>query len=274
MSRAGVAILGVVNITPDSFSDGGQFYAADQAAERALACAAEGADIVDLGPASSHPSTPRVSAEEEIRRLAPVLDRLAGSGLTLSLDSDQPATQRYALARGVSMLNDIRGFAHPEFHAELADHDCSLVLMHSTAAAGGDGAPPTPSNVLERIEAFFVERVAALERAGVARRRLILDPGMGFFLGPDPALSLRVLHGLPTLRARLGLPVLIGVSRKSFLGQLTGRAVTERGAATLAAELAAAALGADYLRTHDVRALRDGLIVQRALDTAGEDRAR
>ncbi len=255
-------ILGVVNVTPDSFSDGGLFLDPARAAAHAHELWQAGADRVDLGPASSHPSAPSVAAEEEIRRLAPVLDRLAGHEHDLSVDSFRAETQRYALARGVGMLNDVRGFPDPGLYPELAAADCLLVVMHALAPGEPSGGP---ERLLERIEGFFRSRVDALEKAGVARERLILDPGMGFFLSSDPRLSLAVLRELRRLRERLGAPILIGVSRKGFLGELTDRAVTERGAASLAAELFAAEQGVDWIRTHDVAALRDGLRVQAAL---------
>jgi dihydropteroate synthase type 2 len=255
-------ILGVVNVTPDSFSDGGLFLDPERAAARAREQWDAGADWVDLGPASSHPSAPETSAEEEIRRLAPVLDRLRGRERQLSVDSFRPETQRYALARGIGMLNDVRGFPDPGLYPELAAADCLLVVMH--AVAPGERAP-APEALVARIEHFFRARMDALEKAGVARERLVLDPGMGFFLSSDPRFSLAVLRALAALRERLAGPILIGVSRKGFLGELTGRAVAERGAATLAAELFAAAQGADFIRTHDVRALRDALRVHDAL---------
>jgi dihydropteroate synthase type 2 len=265
MSRA-PRILGVVNVTPDSFSDGGLYLVPERAAARARELWASGADWVDLGPASSHPTAVSTSADEEIRRLAPVLDLLAGEGRRLSVDSFRCETQRYALARGVAMLNDVQGFANPALYPELAAADCRLVIMHALSRETG---PIEPEELLPRIERFFAERVAALEKAGVARERMILDPGMGFFLSSDPRFSLAVLRGLRPLRERLGAPILIGVSRKGFLGALTGRAPAERGAATLAAELFAAQQGVDFIRTHDVAALHDALLVQAAMNGAG-----
>jgi dihydropteroate synthase type 2 len=259
-------ILGVVNITPDSFSDGGAYLAPDRAAARAIELAAAGADAIDLGPASSHPAHAPVPAEEEIRRLAPVLDRLAGAPFALCVDSRLAKTQRYALARGVAMLNDISGAADQSVHADLAAASCALVVMHARAP----GSPPPASGVVDAVLRYLASRVETLEKAGIARSRLVLDPGMGLFLGDDPALSLAVLRALPHLRARLGLPLLVGVSRKSFLGALCGRGVTERAPATLAAELYAAEQGVDWLRTHDVVALRDALAVRAALEGTPE----
>jgi len=269
MDIATPRIVGILNVTPDSFSDGGRYQDPDVAARRAEELWSDGAEWVDLGPASSHPRAATVMASEEIRRLGPVLDRLRGHEARLSVDSFQPETQRYALSRGVSVLNDVRGFEWPELYPELARAGCTLIVMH--ALPRDPPMPPRDAGGADALwlhmERFFAARVEALERAGVSRSRLILDPGMGFFLGSDPMLSLDVLCGIARLRDKLGLPVLIGVSRKSFLGTLTGRDVAERGAATLAAELFAADRGVDYIRTHDVRALRDALCVRAALSS-------
>jgi dihydropteroate synthase type 2 len=255
-------ILGVVNITPDSFSDGGDYLAPERAAARARELAAGGADAIDLGPATSHPARPVVSADEEIRRLGPVLDLLAGEAFPISVDSRLPDTQRYALARGVAMLNDISGVADASVHAAIAAASCDVVVMH----ARPPGVPPLGrEQVVGEVERYLAGRAAVLERAGIARSRLVLDPGMGLFLGDDAALSIEVLRAIPRLRDRLGLPILVGVSRKSFLGAITGRGVHERGPATLAAELFAAAQRVDWIRTHDVAALRDALAVRAAL---------
>lgn len=266
-------VFGVVNITSDSFSDGGRFLTPERACEHARQLLADGADVLDLGPASSHPDSADVSPDEEIRRLAPVFDGLLhgrGAGLSdaslISVDSFHPQTQRYALQRGAAFLNDITGFGREEMHAELAEAPARLVLMHSLQGGRADRQDFPPERIFDAICSFFDERLHVLQRAGVdAAKRIILDPGMGFFLGSRPETSLTALARIADLKGRFGLPVLVSVSRKSFLGAVTGRPVGERGAATLAAELFAAEAGADWIRTHDVRALRDGLAVQAAL---------
>lgn len=259
------AIFGIVNITSDSFSDGGKFLAPDAAIAHARKLAADGADVIDLGPASSNPDAKPVSAVTEIARIAPVLDALAGDGISVSLDSYQPETQAYGLARGVDWLNDIRGFPDAGFYPVLAASSARLVVMHSIQAGQADRRAAPEGDILDHISRFFEARIAALEAAGIARSRLVLDPGMGFFLGPMPATSLAVLARFGELKARFGLPIFISVSRKSFLRALTGRTAGEAGAATLAAELLAARNGADFIRTHDPASLRDGLAVVSAL---------
>jgi dihydropteroate synthase type 2 len=260
------SILGVVNLTEDSFSDGGLFLRPERAIARARELMAAGAHAIDLGAAASHPDAKQVSAAEEIRRLAPVVESLSAEGVPVSVDSCAPETQRWALERGVALLNDIRGFPEPANVPGLAQSSARLIVMHS--ASGGVRATRDdrdPDAVVAGVLAFFDAKVRALERAGVARERLILDPGMGLFLASTPEPSLRVIRALPRLRQRYGLPILVSVSRKSFLGALTGRAVGERGSATLGAELCAAAFGAEYLRTHDVASLADALRVWDAL---------
>jgi len=260
-------IVGVVNLTEDSFSDGGLFVEPAAAIAHARELLRDGADVVELGPASSHPDARAVAPEQEIRRLEPLLEPLCGSGVAISVDSFQPETQRFALGRGVAFLNDVRGFPHAELYPELARSAARLVVMHSAAAAGrARRERRDPEAALRSIEAFFDKRVGQLVAAGVARERLVLDPGMGFFLASNPEPSVAALRALPRLRQRFGLPLLVSVSRKSFLGELAGREIADRGAATLAAELFAAARGVDFIRTHDVRALRDALEVWRALD--------
>lgn len=255
-------VLGVVNITEDSFSDGGFYLDPEEAIRHAQGLFEDGADAVDLGAASSHPDSKEVSAEEEIRRLAPILDHLLRSALPVSVDSWRPSTQKYALEQGAAYLNDIQGFPHAEIYPDLAGASCKLIVMHSIRGRGrAVRERVSPETVLDHVTQFFTERIAALEGAGIQRERLILDPGMGFFLGSNPEPSLVVLRSLARLRERFSLPVLISVSRKSFLRSLTGRATEEILPATLAAELYAATQGVDYIRTHDVRALKDALTI-------------
>jgi dihydropteroate synthase type 2 len=265
-------LVGVVNVTADSFSDGGRYLEPDAATKHARRLLADGADVVELGPASTHPDAARVSSDEEIRRIAPVLDALLAEGTPVSVDTRQIETQRYCLRRGVPYLNDVAGFPDEALYRELAAARAVLFVMHSVRESGAATREPVaPERVLESLYAYFDARIRALLAAGVCRDRLVVDPGMGFFLGGSADASIAVLRDLPRLRRTFGLPVMVSVSRKSFLGELTGRAVDDRGPATLAAELHAAAQGADYVRTHDVAALRDALTVAAALGTLPED---
>lgn len=259
-------LLGILNITEDSFSDGGRYLAPDAAIARGRALAADGADVIDLGAASSNPESKPVPPEVEIARLAPVIAALKPAGVPVSVDTFAPDVQRWALDAGVDYLNDVRGFPHPEVYDALAASGARLIVMHAVQdGARAERQSVDPAAILGRVEAFFDRRLAALEAAGIARNRLILDPGMGFFLGSDAEASYTVLRGLGGLKRAFGLPLLVSVSRKSFLRRLAGRAPLEAGAVTLAAELFAAGQGADYIRTHDPGALKDGLLVQQAL---------
>jgi dihydropteroate synthase type 2 len=261
-------LFGIVNITEDSFSDGGRYLDPAAAIAHARALARDGAAVIDLGAAASNIAAREVDAAEEIRRLEPVIAALAGD-IPLSVDSFRSEVQRFAIGCGVAYLNDIDGFAKPGFYPELAAAECRLVVMHRTAGSGRAKAAALPAAaVWEQIASFFSARVETLQRAGIARDRLILDPGMGLFLSSRPEPSLAVLAGLGRLKRDFGLPVLVSVSRKSFLRALTGQPTAALGAATLAAELAAAAAGADYIRTHDPGALRAGLAVVGALRRA------
>jgi dihydropteroate synthase type 2 len=260
-------LVGILNITEDSFSDGGHYLDPAAAIAQARHLVAGGADIVELGAAASNIAATPVAPAEEIRRLDPVIAALMAEHIPLSVDSFRPEPQRFALARGVAYLNDIQGFPDPAVYPELAAASCRLIVMHAAQGRGRARRLDLGADeVWQRIEDFFAERVPRLERAGIARGRLILDPGMGFFLSSRPEASLKVLAGLGRLQRGFGLPVLISVSRKSFLATLTGHdAPAELGPASLAAELFAAAEGADFIRTHDPAALRDGLRVIEAL---------
>lgn len=265
-------ILGIVNITKDSFSDGGRFLDPVCALSHCKDLLVGGADILDLGPASSHPDAEQLSADDEIARLAPVFDGLERlenykrDDFQVSVDSFQTETQRYALSRGVEYLNDIQGFSDSMFYPELAASTAKLIVMHSVQRAGiATRDEVGVEDMISHICMFYDERLAALEGAGVSRDRIILDPGMGFFLGPDPDVSFEVLARIDELKARYQLPVLISVSRKSFLRRATGKTAAQAGAASLAAELMAVMGGADFIRTHEPAPLRDGLAVWQAL---------
>jgi dihydropteroate synthase type 2 len=211
-----------------------------------------------------------VSAEEEIARLTPIVEALRGDGVAVSVDTYKPTVMRAVLRQGVEIINDVTALRDPETVAVLRDADARVILMHSTATrARAQRSDMSPENIVERIVDFFETRLAELDAAGIARDRLILDPGMGFFLGRDPAVSLAVLRNLDRLAA-LGRPLCVSTSRKSFIGALLGtpaapRPVDQRAVGTLATELWAASRGVDFIRTHDPRALRDADTLWRAI---------
>jgi dihydropteroate synthase type 2 len=253
-------IVGIVNITEDSFSDGSRYLDPAVAVTHARKLLTDGADIIELGPAASHPDSAPVSAAQERRRLAPVLERLVADGVPVSVDSFRSETLRFAVSAGAVCLNDIHGFGDPGLYPVLSASDCRLVVMHAVQATGTATRVVTdPAAVWDGTLRFFTRRLAALQAAGIGRDRLVIDPGLGYFLGSTPGPSLAALAGIRELKDAFGVPVLVSPSRKSFLRALTGRDVARSGPVTLAAEIFAAWQGADYIRTHDVAAARDAL---------------
>jgi dihydropteroate synthase type 2 len=259
-------VVGIVNITEDSFSDGGRYLDPAAAVAHARTLRAEGAEIVELGPAASHPGSAPVTAGEERRRLAPVLEQLAADRIPVSVDSFRPQTLRFAAAAGAACLNDIHGFGDPSLYPVLAASQCRLIVMHSVQDAGTATRVVTdPAAVWAATLRFFARRLPALQAAGISRHRIIIDPGLGYFLGSTPGPSLAALAGIRELKDAFGVPVLVSPSRKSFLRAVTGRDISQAGPATLAAEIFAAFQGADFIRTHDVAAARDALTLLAAI---------
>jgi dihydropteroate synthase type 2 len=260
-------LVGIVNLTRDSFSDGGRYLEPAAALDHAGYLADCGADFIEFGPASTHPDSEPVDSTEEIRRLQAIIDDARELNVRLAVDTFQPETQRWCIANGVDMINDVSGFPHAGMYDHLAASECLLVVMYSaTGAERAQRQATDAQTVLTQGVEWLSQRVDKLTRSGVDRRRLIADPGMGFFLGATPEPSVTVLRNLGDLRRELALPLFVSVSRKSFLRSLTGTVLDEIGPATLAAELWMATQGVDYIRTHDVRALRDGLAVWRSLE--------
>ena len=218
MASVPAQIFGIVNITSDSFSDGGKYLDPEAAVAHGQALLHQGAHVLDVGPASSHPDAGDVSADTEVERLESVWAGLKALGAPISVDSFQPATQRWAMAQGADWLNDINGFADPSLYDELADYDGRLVVMHAIQAKGiATRAAPPEGDIWSVIFRFFEQKLDAFARAGIAQDKLVLDPGMGFFLGNRPETSMAVLAGLNRLKCEFDLPVLVCVSRKSFL---------------------------------------------------------
>ena len=255
-------IMGVVNVTPDSFSDGGQFFGAEAAIAHAQALVREGADLLDVGGESTRPGSLPVAAAEELRRVIPVIEGIVGLGVPVSVDTTKPSVMRAAVASGAAMVNDILALRTPGAIEAVAASGAGVCLMHMQGEPRTMQANPSYDDVVSEVRAFLAARVRACEAAGIARDRVVVDPGFGF--GKTAEHNLALLRGLPAL-ASLGVPVLAGLSRKSTLGQITGRAIDERLAASVAAGLLAVERGARILRVHDVAATRDALAVLNAV---------
>jgi dihydropteroate synthase len=256
-------IMGVVNVTPDSFSDGGRFLAPHAAIKHARALIAEGADLLDVGGESTRPGAAPVSLDEERRRVVPVIEALAECGVPVSVDTRKPALMREAIAAGASLVNDISGAEAPGALEAVAASDVALCLMHKQGEPQTMQQAPHYADVVSEVRDYLAGRAEAALAAGVARERIVIDPGFGF--GKTFEHNLTLLRGLPALTA-LGFTVLAGLSRKGMLGQITGREPQERVYASVAAALFAAERGARILRVHDVTATRDALRVWWTLD--------
>lgn len=255
-------IMGVVNVTPDSFFDGGRFLDAAQATAQAYRLIDEGADIVDVGGESTRPGSSPVALDEERRRVLPVLEALRGCGVPVSVDTQKPQLMLEAIAAGADMVNDINAFQAPGALAAVGGSSAALCFMHKRGDPRTMQEDPRYDDVTAEVRAFLVERLAAAERVGIERDRLVIDPGFGF--GKTFEHNLALLRGLGGF-ATLGVPVLAGLSRKSMLGRITGRDAGERVFASVAAALIAVRNGASIVRVHDVGATRDALAVWRAL---------
>jgi dihydropteroate synthase len=255
--------MGIVNVTPDSFSDGGQLYDAQAAIEYALKLREQGADILDVGGESTRPGAKAVPADEEIRRVVPVIEALVREGSLVSVDTKKPEVMRAALAAGVAMVNDVMALRAPGALEAVAASGAAVCLMHMQGEPQSMQQAPRYADVVGEVKQFLQARVQVCETAGIARERLVIDPGFGF--GKTLQHNLALLKRLDRL-AELGLPVLAGLSRKSMLGALTGRTVDEREFAGVAAHLIAVAHGARLVRVHDVMAMRDALAVWNAVE--------
>lgn len=268
-------IVGVVNITADSFSDGGRYLETGAAIAHARDLFAGGANIVELGAASSHPDAAKVPADVEICRLEPVIAALRLTNAPIAVDTTEPRVQRWVLKAGASIVNDIRGFPDVGMDIDLAGSDTKLVVMHSISESERAIKKELPTReALDSINRFFEHRLGRLMRNGVAESRLIIDPGMGFFLASNPEPSLSVLASLEKLREAFRLPVMISVSRKSFLRNLASPEDCDIQSRTLAGEIFACTQGVDYIRTHDVRALHQAILTLEAIENARDACAR
>jgi dihydropteroate synthase len=256
-------VMGVLNVTPDSFSDGGDFFSADAAVARALAMQDEGAAIIDIGGESTRPGAEPVTAAEEIRRVVPVIEALQPRlRVPLSIDTQKPEVMRAAVAAGAGLINDVNALrAHGALEAA-AECGVPVCLMHMQGEPRTMQADPHYEDVVGEVKAFLLARVAACRQAGIDARRILLDPGFGF--GKSVRHNLQLLARLERL-AELGYPLLVGLSRKSMIGKLLGLAVGERLPASIALAVLAVERGAALVRSHDVAATWQALQMHVAL---------
>jgi dihydropteroate synthase len=258
-------VMGIVNVTPDSFSDGGAFLSPARAIEHGERLIAEGADIVDIGGESTRPGAQPVDAEAELARVLPVLRALREFPIPVAVDTMKPAVMRAAIAEGASMINDVNALRAGGALEAVADSEAAVCLMHMLGEPRTMQESPRYDDVVAEVRAFLAARVAAAVAAGIPPGRIAVDPGFGF--GKTLAHNMLLLRELAALCA-LGPPVLFGASRKSSLGRITGRPVEERVHASVAAALLAAERGALILRVHEVAATRDALAVWVAMRDA------
>jgi dihydropteroate synthase len=263
-------VMGILNVTPDSFSDGGSYIAQGDALRQAERMLLEGADIIDIGGESTRPGAPPVALDDELARVIPLVEQLRGANVPLSIDTYKPEVMRAALAAGADMINDIWAFRMPGAIDAVRGSGCALCAMHMlgeprTMQVG----EPVYRDVVADVRAFLVERTEALLQAGVARPRLVVDPGFGF--GKTVEQNYTLLAHLPDIApgGASPLPILAGMSRKSMLGAVTGRnAASERVAASIAAAVCAAERGATIIRVHDVAQTVDALKIWSATRAA------
>lgn len=257
-------VMGIVNVTPDSFSDGGAHDTTDAAVAHALRLVEEGADLLDIGGESTRPGAAEVEVEEELRRVVPVIERLAAQvAVPISIDTSKPEVMRAAVEAGAGMINDVYGLRREGALDAAAALGVPVVLMHMQGEPRSMQAAPQYDDVVGEVHRFLAERIFAAEMAGIPKQRIVVDPGFGF--GKDTAHNLQLLAQFERF-IELGVPVLAGLSRKRSIGELTGRDVpADRVAGSVAAHLIAAQRGAAIVRVHDVAATVDALKVWNAV---------
>ena len=257
-------LMGIVNVTPDSFSDGGRYVTVDQAVEQAVALVAQGADILDLGAESTRPGATPVGEQEEMDRLLPVLSEVVKrTAVPISVDTMKSRVAREALNAGASLINDVTAMRFdPDMAAVVAQYGAGIVMMHTQGMPMTMQEAPRYDSVVEDVGMFFVERIAAAERAGIAKSQIVLDPGFGF--GKLLVHNLELLNHLSSFD-QLDCPVLAGLSRKAFLGKILDRPVQGREWGTAAAVALAVDRGASIIRVHDVASMKDVVMVAAAV---------
>ncbi len=259
-------LMGIVNVTPDSFSDGGQHAHAQSAIAHARQLVAEGADIIDIGGESTRPGALPVSVQDELARVLPVIAALRDSGAAISVDTCKPEVMQAALEAGADMINDVTGMRQPEAQRVIAAHPrCGVCLMHMQGEPRTMQSNPQYQNVVHEVKAELVAQAQLLEQLGVKSTRISLDPGLGF--GKTLEHNYQLLQGLAQL-AQSGYPIVLGASRKSMIGAVTGKPVDQRLSGSIAAALAGVARGAAVVRVHDVGATQDALKVWQAVQLA------
>lgn len=256
-------VMGVVNITPDSFSDGGKFLAADAAIDHGLQLIEDGADILDIGGESTRPGAEPVNIAEELRRVLPIIQAMQRKNVPISIDTMKPEVMKAAIQAGVSMVNDVNALRADGAVEICAESNVGVCLMHMQGSPRTMQLEPTYSDVVVEVKTFLLDRAQACERAGIARDRIVIDPGFGF--GKNREHNLTLLRRLKEFR-ELGYAVLAGLSRKSVLGKITGQEVVSRVPASVAAAMLAAQTGAHIVRVHDVRATKDALAILHAVN--------
>lgn len=266
-SLARPLVMGVLNVTPDSFSDGGRYSDPTRALAHARQMRADGADLIDIGGESTRPGALPVPEGDELARVIPLVEVLAAEGFAIAVDTRKPAVMRAAIAAGAAMINDVGALTAAGAVEACADSDAGICLMHMQREPPTMQAAPVYRDVVAEVREFLVARARACEAAGIATQRIVIDPGFGF--GKTLAHNLALLRSIGTLAAT-GYPVLAGLSRKSSLGEITGRSVDERLPASLAAALAAVARGAAIVRVHDVRETVDAIKIWCAVERGGD----
>jgi dihydropteroate synthase len=259
---AAARVMGVVNVTPDSFSDGGEFLEASVAIGHGLELLAEGADVLDVGGESTRPGAEAVSSEVELERVLPVIEGLAGSEKQVSIDTSKAAVAAAAIDAGATIVNDVTALGDPEMASLCAEREVALILMHMRGEPRTMQEDPTYGDVVDDVKAFLADRVERAVAAGVEEERIWVDPGIGF--GKTVDHNLELLRRLGELRD-LGRPILVGTSRKSFLGKLSGAPVDQRLGGTIATCVLAVANGAAAVRVHDVAPVREALAIEAAI---------
>ncbi|NMM29412.1 MAG: dihydropteroate synthase [Glaciimonas sp.] len=252
-------VMGVLNVTPDSFSDGGQYHAFESALSHAEQMIADGVDIIDIGGETTRPGAKVLLLEVELQRVMPLVYALRDCGKPISIDTYKPEVMRQALAAGADMINDINGFRAEGAVDAIKDSDCGLCVMHMQNQPQNMQDYPKYTNPVDEVICFLQERVAVLQAAGISRSRICIDPGFGF--GKTLPHNVALLKSIAAIQEVLDLPLLAGLSRKSMLGAITGQPVEKRLAGSLAAALAAVANGAKIVRVHDVAETIDALAV-------------